>query len=238
MYQTINGLIISTVPYNDSGFVCRIFTENYGLKTFLVQSGRSQKSSKRHLLQPLMPIEFEAAIRENAHINRLKDLRIAFPLNEIYRDPVKSSMVLFINELLAKTIPDDYVNSKLYRFLWNGIRLLDDAIDARNFHIWCILEISRHYGFYPYTENEDALYFDLSSASFTNQLPAHSYFLEGQAAKALLGMLDKEWTVVQPMKLHSSLRRSLLESLVTFLKLHLENFREIKSLEVLHIVFH
>lgn len=238
MNHTLQGIIISAVRYKDNSFVCRIFMEHHGLKTFLVQSGKSVKTSKANLLQPLMPVEFEAAIKENAQINRLKDLRVALPLAEVFFHPVKSAMLLFLDEVLSKTIPDDYVNQRLYKFLWNSIQLLDDAIDARNFHIWCLLEISRYYGFYPYVEDEKTLYFDMTSAAFTATHPVHPYYLEGANCQALLEILDKEWLQVQPVNMHSSIRKTLLESLVTFLKLHLENLREIKSLSVLHEVFH
>lgn len=238
MNQTLQGIIINTIRYKDNAFVCRIFMEHHGLKTFLIQVSKSTKSSKVNLLQPLMMIEFEAVIKENTQMHKLKDLRLALPLSEIYFNPIKSTMVLFLNEVLSKTIPDDYVNKHLYSFLWEAIKLLDDAIDERNFHIWCLLEISRHYGFYPYVEDENPNYFDLSTAAFVTDRPKHQYYLEGENANSLLALLNKRWHQVQPINMHSSIRKTLLESLVTFLKLHLENLREIKSLEVLHQVFH
>lgn len=191
-----------------------------------------------NLLQPLTLVEFEATLRENVTIQQLKNLRLAVPLNEIYFHPAKSTMILFLDEVLAKTIPDDYVNDSLYRFLWNAIQLLDDAIDERNFHIWCLMEISRHYGFYPFLQSDDPLYFDWVEASFTNTMPSHFCFLQGAQCQALLDFWNKEWLQVQPIQLHSSMRKTLLETMLSFLQLHLDNLREIKSLPVLHQVFH
>jgi len=238
MYHTLQGIVISTIRHKDHTFVCRIFTGNYGLKTFVIRSGKSVKTSKTNLLQPMMTVEFETALKESSQMNTLKDLRVALVLSEVFFHPVKSSMLLFLNELLSKTIPDDYINQRLFKFLWNSIQLLDDAIDARNFHLWCLLEISRHYGFYPYFENEQASFFDMSSAAFTLNRPPHQYYLDGENCAALIAITDKDWLQVQPIQLHSSVRIKLLETLVTFLKLHLENLREIKSLAILHELFH
>lgn len=238
MNQTCKGILINRIRYKDNSFVCRIFMEDHGLKSFLVQSGKSAKTSKANLLQPMTLVEFEAALKENVQLQRLKDLRLAVPLSHLHFDPVKSAMLLFLDEVLYKTIPDDYANAKLYHFLWNAVQLLDDALDARNFHIWCLLEISRHYGFYPFIEDEDAAYFDLTAAAFTKTKPAHQFYMEGENFNALFQMWNREWLQVQPLMLHSNIRKALLEGLVNFLKLHLENLREIKSLGVLHAVFH
>jgi DNA repair protein RecO (recombination protein O) len=238
MNHTHQAIVISTIRYKDNSFICRMFLEHHGLKTFIVQSAKSGKNARTNLLQPLSLVEFEAAIRENVQIHRLKDLRISKPLPEIYFNPIKSTMVIFLDEILSKTIPDDYVNDKLYHFLFQALIMLDDAMDERNFHLWCLLEISRHYGFYPYQESELPEFFDLHTAAFVSQPPHHAAFLEGEYAKALLELLDKPWYQVQPMALHSSIRKSLLEALVQFLKLHLDNLKEIKSLSILHQVFH
>jgi DNA repair protein RecO (recombination protein O) len=146
------------------------------------------------------------------------------------------AMTLFMDEVLAKTLADDYANDSLFFFLKNSILLLDDAIDAKNFHVWWLIEITRHYGFYPSKAEGD--YFDLQHAHFTHIRPAHPHYLEQPASAILYNLLDLEWPQAQLMELHSTIRKQLLYALVTYLKLHLDNLREIKSLDVLHAVFH
>lgn len=81
-------------------------------------------------------------------------------------------------------------------------------------------------------------YFDLPLGCFVAEKPMHNFFVEGENSKALFMMLDREWPEVQPMAFHSSIRRDLLEALVQYIRLHLESLREIKSLSILHEVFH
>jgi DNA repair protein RecO (recombination protein O) len=234
--QTILGIIINQIRYSDHSNIVRIFCHHHGMKTFLVRTG---KKTNKNLIQPLTIVEFEAAIRENLQLQSMKNLRFAKPLHNMHFDPIKSAMVMFIDELLYKTIPDDYVNNQLFKFLNDGIILLDDAIDARNFHIWFLLEISRHYGFYPTLSNHSvAFYLDIPSGFFVDTKPNHPNYIEGEHAGVLAMLLDREWPQVQSIDLHSSLRRSLLQTLVDYIRFHLENVREIKSLQVLHEVFH
>lgn len=166
----------------------------------------------------------------------MKAPRLASPLHNLATDPVKMSMTLFMDEVLAKTLADDYANDRLFLFLKNSISLLDDAIDAKNFHLWWLIEITRYYGFYP---NKNAgQYFDLQQGQFNSERPSHSHYLEESVSSALSNLLDREWPQAQSLELHSTIRKQLLSALVTYLKLHLDNLREIKSLDVLHAVFH
>ncbi len=205
----------------------------------MVQSSKKGKTSNINLIQPLTLVEFEADPRENIQIHQLKDLRMSHPLHHIHFDPVKSAIVMFLDEVLYKTIPDDYVNDTLFRFLHNAIILLDDAFDARNFHLWCLLEISRQYGFYPQIDpDETSNYFDLSLSSFVTHRPVHPHYMDITESKVLLEMLDKEWPQVQAISMNGAMRKNLLEALITYIRLHLESLREIHSVEILHEVFH
>jgi DNA repair protein RecO (recombination protein O) len=237
MEQTLKGILIHTIRYNDNQLIVRIFTSKFGLKSFLVRSGKTQKSSKINLLQPLSLIEFEAALKEQSRIHPLKNLRSAHPWQSIPYDASKSAIVLFLNEVIYKTIPDDYINEPLFQLLWDALILLDDTMDAKNFHIWCLLEITRHYGFYPQTD-EETTFFDMELGSFVDRLPAHKDFMDTEESKVMHEMLDKEWPEVQDLVLNGDLRKRVLMSLVRYIRIHLESLREIKSLEVLHEVFH
>ena len=238
MQQIIKGLIIHSIRYSDSKFIVRIFCEHHGLKSLIVQYSKSGKSSQINLLQPLNIVEFESAPKENAQIHIMKNLRMAHPLHHIHFDPVKSAMVMFLDEVLYKTIPDDYVNDTLFRFLVNAVILLDDAIDARNFHLWSLMEISRMYGFYPQSENATSPFFDLSLSSFEKNRPIHPHFIENETAHLLAQFINKEWPEVQSMTVPNELRKKLLDALVLYIRLHLDNHREIESLAILHEVFH
>ncbi|MBL0315310.1 MAG: DNA repair protein RecO [Flavobacteriales bacterium] len=239
MQQVVQGIILHSIRYSDSRFIVRIFCKTHGLKPFMVSAGSKNGSGVLQILQPMNVVEFESSIRENQQIQTMRNIRIAHPLHQIYVDPVKSAMVMFLNEVLYKTMADDYVNDRFFQFLKNAVLLLDDSIDPRNFHLWCLLEICRHYGFYPQTDPDGATeYFDLSQSIFCRHTPTHPFFIEKEDALHLYRILELEWPQMQDMQLHGTLRKNLLNALVRYVQLHLENQREIKSLEILHEVFH
>jgi DNA repair protein RecO (recombination protein O) len=236
MNLTTQGIVIQTIRYSDSKLIIKLLCENIGYKSFMVRSSKRPTNSTQHLFQPLRILEFETDFQEATRFLSMKTPRLAAPLHNLTTDPIKMAMTLFMNEVLAKTLADDYANDRLFFFLKNSILLLDDAVDAKNFHLWWLIEVTRHYGFYPHKNSGD--YFDLQQAEFSTHRPSHPNYLESPISTALYNMLDLEWPQAQSMELHSSIRNQLLHSLVTYLKLHLDNLREIKSLEVLHAVFH
>jgi len=236
MNLTTQGIVIQSIRYSDSKLIIKLLCSNLGYKSFMIRSSKRPTNASQHLFQPLRIIEFETDFQEVSRFLSMKTPRLAAPLYNLTTDPIKMAMTLFMNEVLAKTMADDYANDRLFFFLKNSILLLDDAIDAKNFHLWWLIEITRYYGFYPSRNRGE--FFDLQQAQFTDYRPSHPHYLESTAANSLYSLLDLEWPQAQLMELHSSIRKQLLHALVTYLKLHLDNLREIKSLDVLHAVFH
>lgn len=236
MNLTAQGIVIQTIRFSDSKLIVKLLCNDIGFKSCIIRTSKQPRNSVQHLFQPLQIIDFETDFQEVNKFISIKTPRLATPLHNLATDASKMAMILFMNEVLAKTLADDYANNDLFYFLKNSIILLDDAIDAKNFHLWWLVEITRHYGFYP--SKEQGLFFDLREGTFTHSTPPHAHYLPPKASTHLHKLLDLEWPQAQLVELHSSIRNELLHGLVLYLKLHLDNLREIKSLDVLHAVFH
>ncbi|MFN0032949.1 MAG: DNA repair protein RecO [Flavobacteriales bacterium] len=237
MIQSQKAIVIHSIRYTHSKQVVRMFTAEHGLKAFLVNSGKSNKGGVANLLQPLSLVEFECSMKEQSQLQALRELRLAHPWQSIPFDAGKIAVVLFLNEILHKTIPDDYQNNQLFQFLWHSLVLLDDAVEYNNFHLWCLLEITRHYGFYPQAEDGARKYFDMQSGIFVNAQPPHTDCMNADESNWLYALLDKEWPEVQHLAMTGVLRKNVLTQLVHYIRLHLETLRQIHSLQVLHDIF-
>lgn len=238
MNTALQGIVIQTIKFSDSKVIARIFTKEHGLLSFVVMAGKSKSQVTRSALQPFSLVDFEVSIRENQSLQSLKNLRRAHVLNTIPFDPLKTTIILFLNEVVQKTIPDNYSNAALFRFLWDAIVLLDDSVEISNFHLWCLLEIARHYGFYPQTDESKPVYFDFISSHFTSEMPLHKLHFAQKDTENLLKLVDREWPEIQHLNMHSSERSRLLEGIISYIMYHLESKNEIRSLKVLHDVFH
>jgi len=235
--QRTKGIVFQAIKYKDNQIIAKIFTERYGLKAFIVRSGKSAKTSVMPLLQPLSIVELTTHTKENSSLLQLKQLRLATPFSDIPFNPIKSSIVLFLDEILTKTIAEDYQNDDLFTFIEYALLLLDHTDDIKNFHLWFLMELSRHYGFYPSIENPPDTYFDLNTGSSQDFKPSHPNFLEGKAKDLWFQLIDQKFEDISQIPLTGEDRRKMLEQLVKYIQLHLENLREIKSLEVLRELF-
>lgn len=238
MEQQTKGIVFQTIKFKDHQLIVRIFTERFGLKAFIVRSGKTAKSNLAPYLQPLTIIECNAVVKENKDLCTLSNLRIAHPYAQIPFDPVKSSIALFLNEMLYKTIADGYQSDELFAFLMHSLQWLDQSDNIRNFHLWFLMELTRYYGFYPSgIEHAEDAYFDLAQGQYSALRPAHRHYIEGATKVKWTEILNHNYSSIDSMPITGKERRIMLDYIVLYIKLHLDNLRDIKSLDVLHSVF-
>ena len=145
---------------------------------------------------------------------------------------------MFISELLSKSISESETDTLLFDYVYNSMLWLDDAIsDYVNFPIEFALGLSRFLGFYPnfdtYSEGSS---FDLLDGNF-KKMQNDIYQMELELSRKFYHVGTSIHGDFQKNRLTNSDRRQLLDALVMYYKLHTENIREIKSLEVLREVF-
>lgn len=237
--QHTKGIVFQVIKYNDNQVIARIFTKKLGLKSFLVRTSKKSKAASSAQFQPLTILELNVRVKENKSLSTFTDARIANPFSDIPFNPVKGAIVLFLNEVLYKTVADDYQNDELYDFIENALQLLDHSQQVRNFHLWFLSQLIKYYGFSPIEEdtNFEQEYFDFVSGQFTHVRPGHKNYIEGHYKILWAQMLTTNFEFLDELKISGVERKGLLEYLLHYIKLHLENVREFKSLDVLHEVF-
>ncbi len=236
---SLQGIIIRTIPYKDHIQIVKVFTEHHGLMSFSVRLSKSKTGIQRHVCQVMNLVEIEANIKEESDLQTARNMRLATPLATIPFDPSKSAMILYLGELLSKTLPDQYHNKPLFKFLFDAVLLLDDSMHIQNFHLWATLEVIRHYGFYP-TQPQIAqpTVFDLLENEFRRDRPLHPFFLEKEETALVLDLIDKDWSAAQFIAANGTARKNVLNGLLQMVNLQLELKVSYKSLDVLHQVFH
>lgn len=233
----LKGIVFQSIRFKDTQFIVRIYTQELGLKSFLIRSGKSAKTNILPMIQPLNMVEIEANFKENQKLITPKSIRLATSYASIPFDPVKSAVALFLDEILYKTIADDYQNEQLFTFLEFALLSFDQLEITRNFHLWFLIELTKYYGFYPQINDPGDGYFDLMQGESAAVMPKHRFYLEGFWKEKWLFFIDKKLMEANEIPLGGAERKYLLELSVQYIQLHLENAREIKSLDVLHEVF-
>lgn len=236
--------MLHTLRYGDGGMVAHVLTDVHGRQSFMVQGVRSKRGhgNKAALLQPMFLIDFEGLASHRLEMHRFRELRAAVPLR-IPLDVRKSTVALFMAEMLYRLVREVEPNSPLFEFVWSAVEALDGLEDrgaAANFHLWFMVGLSRHLGFFPGNEWSPGRWFDIREGVFTTFIPLHGHFTQGNAELLARFMYPPEGGLSDflcSLNLNRERRNEFMTSMLSFFGYHLDAVRDIRSVEILREVF-
>lgn len=239
MLHKTHGIVLHTTKYTDNSIVAKIYTELFGLQTFLISGARGKKSSvKANLFQPLALVDIVIYHKENKQLQRIKEVRIESPFVSIPYSLSKASIVLFLNEILYKTIREEEPDANLFEFIYKSLQILDLKKDNWvNFHLLFLVQLSKYLGFYPQGRfSETTNYFDLKEGKFMEKQSLYPHFLSPLLSNLLSQLLGSTYDTLPNNSISNTARRELLEQLIIYYQLHGTGIYEIKSHHVLEEV--
>ena len=217
-----------------------MFTKEYGRLSFIVSLPKSPKSKiKKQYFQPLAMLEIETDVRPRLQLQKLSDVRLLHPFSTIPFSQHKLSISLFVAEFLYYALRGEQQNALLFDYIVNSLQWLDGQ-DGRfaNFHLVFLMRLSRFLGFYPnlddYTVGD---YFDLRESVFLPAPPIHHDFLQPQEAEKVQLMMRMDFPTMHLFQMSHTERNRLLEVALSYYRLHLPDFPELKSLTVLQELY-
>ncbi|HEY8927655.1 MAG TPA: DNA repair protein RecO [Mucilaginibacter sp.] len=239
MLHKTRGIVFKTTDYSESSVVVQIFTEKFGLQSYMVNGARKPKAKiGRNMLQPLHLLDMVVYHKHSVGIQRIKELKNAPVLQSIPYDVVKSSLALFLNEVLYKSVKQQTAEEHLFDFIFSAIEWLDHQQEGiANFHLLFLIKLTRYLGFYPdrYLSGE-ADYFDLKNGTFSRYKPESVLYLSPPHTQNFTTLLESNFENISSIKLNNDERRYLISKLLDYYALHIEGLGHIRSHEVLEEV--
>lgn len=227
MLQKTRGIVLNYLKYGESSIIVRVYTESFGLQSYIVNGVRSAKSkNKIALFQPLTLLDMVVYHREQAQLQRIKEMKCEEPFRSLPFEFRKSGIALFMTEVLVKSVKQEEENAALFEFLHHAIMLLDHLQhNYSNFHLQFLLKLSVYLGFGPGTAEE--LYEQAHPGGNTPDF--------GRQEKQLIEALLEEG-FENKIKMNGEQRRAILGNILIFYRLHVDHFGELRSLSVLQEV--
>jgi len=146
------GIVLNYLKFRESSIIVKIYTKDFGLKTFIVNSVRSRraKTSKIAYYQPLTLLDLVIYNRPNRDINRISEARITYPFVSIPFEHKKTLMVIFIAEVITKLLKEEESDAPLFHFIQENITRFDKQVSQfENFHIKFLIQFTNYLGFAP-----------------------------------------------------------------------------------------
>ena len=174
---------------------------------------------------------------EGASLGYMKEVQLACVYQNIPSVMNKSAILLYISELLSKTLVGQEQNESLYDFIVRSLQWLD-LVESRyaNFPLYFTLELTRYLGFYPKTNFLSGDCFDMMEGVFEHDYPLHPYYLDAESALLLQALLNLGIDEACHLPLQLQQRRALLDSLILYMRLHAPVMKDFHSHEVLQAV--
>ncbi len=239
MILKTRGIVLKSFKYGESSQIVTIYTEAAGLQKYIVSGLRQKKPQvSPALLQPLSVVELVGYHKEGKDLHRVKEMRAAFYYHCLPFDLPRSSIGLFLTELIQKTIRISEPHPHLFDFLLEALTLLDQTpYQVNNFHLCFMLHFTRYLGIQP-GDNFAVNYplFDLREGLYLSPGAEGIYTLpEGDSLHwwhlSRTALEDSHLLTITGQE-----RRALLQHLLNYFKIHLESMPELHSHEILEQV--
>ncbi|MEP6683352.1 MAG: DNA repair protein RecO C-terminal domain-containing protein, partial [Parafilimonas sp.] len=160
--------------------------------------------------------------------------------NKVLFDVVRNAVVQFMIELFQQSIKQPEGNPELFYLLEGSLLEADKGADAiaANLPLYFILHLATESGFQiqgNYSLQSPLL--DLKEGAFTAVETSHSNYVTGFIAETISKIQHIQfYNELENIKLNKQMRTEILHALLQFISFHITDFKELKSLPVLHEV--
>ncbi len=234
------GIVLGVVKYGDNSVVAQLLTDSGGRQSFMVRGVRSTRGrgSKLALLQPLFALEFEGIYPSRGELHLFRELRSGITLRQTPFDVRRSTIALFIAEVLYHLVRESEPNEQLFDFVWGSIEALDIVEEGvANFHLWFLSNLSRFLGFSPTNNYTKGCCFDIKEGCYCSEKPHHELYLSIDNAMLLRDMTECDVQHLGEVGINRHQRVDFLQSLMSYYAFHLDSIRSVQSISILMEVF-
>jgi len=239
MLTRTKAILLHNVRYTDNSLIAHFYTQEYGRLSVMVKGISSKRGSARfNYFQPLNIFNLELYYYENRELHNLREMSLAYVPKRICGDIHRSTVAMFISEILYSIIREEDVNRMLFEFIESSVISLDCMTEGiSNFHLWFMVAFTDYAGIGPSCASAGDYYFDMLTGQFTPLQPTHRDFIEPESAGILNRLLRMPAEEINSLCLSGDERTDLLTRLLRYYSLHLPGIRQIRSLQVLKDIF-
>lgn len=235
-----DGIVIHTLKYGETSIIARIFTSEMGMQSYLVRGVRKSRSTNKQLLfQPLTLVSMVAYHKDSDGLRNIKEIGFLKTFQSIPYDIRKTSLAIFLAEILSHSLKNQEANNKLFDFIRDALLYLDQAKgQIANFHLVFLLQLSRFLGFQP-RDNHDKhnRYFNLQEGVYQHIIDNAETCLDKSLSSTFSKLSATALTDLESLSVPKTQRKELLNRTIDYYRYHLAGMPALKSHTVLEAVF-
>ncbi len=227
MLVKTKGICLKYTRYRDTSIIVKIFTEELGLGSYIINNIRSSRSKRSiNSFQPLTILDLVVYNHPIKSIQRLSEYRSYYGYRSIPYDTRKIAIALFICEFLNKLLnnyPEE--DNRSFKFLVDSFVRFDELkSEIEIFHLYFLVQLSRYYGVGINSLNDIETHVDLPRS------------IDKEKLKSILeGLITGK--SIEPFMVSRDQRLTFLNMLIEYFHYHFDNISNLKSMKILHQVF-
>ena len=230
MYSKTRAIVLKNTNYSESSVISKIYTREFGVKTYILRGIRKGKSKIRtSMIQPLSLIELDVYQKPNTSINSVKDLRNSPILFEIQDNILKKTVAMFMTEIINHCLTEEINDEELFDFLESQIILLEKQPISVLFPCMFLIKLTEFLGVFPQGKyDNDTPYFSIEDGIFVGESSTYT------ASKSTSQMISN---IISGENLGSNsngnTRRDALAYIVKYYQFHIIRNKKVKSIDIL-----
>jgi len=239
MSNQSKAIVLHSIKYGETSLIVNCFLYDIGVKSFVVKgvfNSKNKKFSKSYFL-PLSIISINYSLKKNKDLGYIIDAKPTKIFTSLHIDLFKSSVIVFISELLNSVLKESPgSNKKLFKYLEYSLIWFDKSTQEVNFHLKVLVDLTKFIGFYPNIKEESHKFFDLGLGTSAQLKPIENY-IEDPELKIFKNLLGTNFEDLNSMKIDNLLRAKMLGLMIDYYSLHLQMFKSPKSTNIFNEVF-
>jgi DNA repair protein RecO (recombination protein O) len=237
------GIVLRTVKYGETSIIATVYTELFGIQSYMVKGVRQagkRAAGKAGYFQPAAILEMEVYHNDLKNLQFIREYQWAYLYERIFSSVIRNAVALYMVELLQHSLKQPEANPELFYLIEDSLKQLDRGSDllVANLPLYFTLHLGSELGFRlqgSFSKQTPVL--DLLDGHFVTEPPFHPHYISGETAQLASRIHSIQfYNDLEQIAMTRSNRRELLQALQQYLVLHIADFGQMRSLQVLQEV--
>lgn len=155
MYVTTEAIVLSLEPVSDKAQVTHVYTRTGGRERYKVFG-----LGRRHAIGVYSPLSLVQLTTDKTSV---RTAQLTYVPQTLMTDARKRAVALFISEVLYHTLRYPMTDERMFDFLANAVRALDETEEPQNFHLRFLIDFAAMLGFGMESSQQSAISSQLSA---------------------------------------------------------------------------
>ena len=155
MYVTTEAIVLSLEPVSDKAQVTHVYTRTGGRERYKVFG-----LGRRHAIGVYSPLSLVQLTTDKTSV---RTAQLTYVPQNLMTDARKRAVALFISEVLYHTLRYPMTDERMFDFLANAVRALDETEEPQNFHLRFLIDFAAMLGFGMESSQQSAISPQLSA---------------------------------------------------------------------------